>query len=687
MKQPNRKFKVPHWIMVERCLIAWLSVFRVRAACEAIFGYDPGMENFDQSPYHHNETGSKNVGTVAVAGMECPLVEGHADTRSRWTGNFTTFSEKSRILAGEMPYVEAMFKSNADSTTDGRRMTLELRVREHIRSRGYGPWITVATSPRGSYREADVLNFLERHLPKWEEGRRWRIMLADDFSAHLTSAVFRLCWQRGYVFIPLGGGTTGVQQTVDLQLNQHVRRKYTAEESVELIDQMRAGVSIPRCTPEKCVDILVEVMSSQALHLHAADSYEQAGWTVPLDDSSRDIFIVKEAGAIWRSTDARTKVNAAVAAVRSEVSLKRLQWNPKHVSKLIGTYPPKNIDKALKRLGDDAFVGEGCDSVRDLEGEGAASEGEGEDQAGDEECDEDAETVLKGFAEDACQDADRLDDACGEEAATEPGRVRGGSPDPAVAEVAPCLEDEEDQELARSRLYLATLADVKEQLESVGAMQAASTVERNIRAEQRRLRAHSREHPAVLTALGRARDEAAAADAKRRRLVADLHQDVMTKKKLKEQIAEADSLLTKKKKEIAAQEQIAEAKHAVKQFSLKFLGDGAPQGGKVSGRKNRHEVLDRLSRLGTGLSPEQRNDWPWFKAEWDRAMLTEHKAAWPKVFATWMQRVLDDLDHGNAHAFSFFVHSETRRCLDDQPGLQVPGMSGRQAAAAAATIL
>jgi len=187
MKQPNRKFKVPLWIRDERCLIAWLSVFRVRAACEAIFGYDPGMENFDQSPYHHNETGSKNVSTVAVAGMECPLVEGHADTRSRWTGNFTTFSEKSRILAGEMPYVEAMFKSDADSTTGGRRITLELRVREHIRSRGYGPWITVATSPKGSYRESDVLNFLERHLPPWEEGRRWRIILAVDFlhTSHL----------------------------------------------------------------------------------------------------------------------------------------------------------------------------------------------------------------------------------------------------------------------------------------------------------------------------------------------------------------------------------------------------------------------------------------------------------------------------------------------------------------------
>ena len=79
--------------MEERCEICWLCVFKVRAACEALHGYDPGMENFDQSPYYHNETGSKNVSTVAVAGMVCPLVEGHADTRERWTGNFTTFSE------------------------------------------------------------------------------------------------------------------------------------------------------------------------------------------------------------------------------------------------------------------------------------------------------------------------------------------------------------------------------------------------------------------------------------------------------------------------------------------------------------------------------------------------------------------------------------------------------------------
>jgi hypothetical protein len=190
--------------MEERCEIGWLSAFRVRAACEAIHGHDPEMEIFDQSPYHLNESGSKNGRALAVAGLEVPLVEGHG-----------------------------LFKSNADATAT--RQGIELRVREHIRSRGYGSWLTVATSPKGSYREADVLNFLGRHLPALTDGRHWRIMLADDFSAHLTPAVFRLCWLRGYVLIPLGGGVTGTQQTADLDLNQHVRREYCALEAESLM--------------------------------------------------------------------------------------------------------------------------------------------------------------------------------------------------------------------------------------------------------------------------------------------------------------------------------------------------------------------------------------------------------------------------------------------------------------------
>ena len=99
-------------------------------------------------------------------------------------------------------------------------------------------------------------------------------------------------------------------------MNQHVRRRYCAAEAAELIDQMRSGVCVPSCKPEKCIDLLADVMNNQALHLAAADSYEQAGLKVPLDESTRDHFIVKEAGDFWKSKNMREKVNAAVAAVR-----------------------------------------------------------------------------------------------------------------------------------------------------------------------------------------------------------------------------------------------------------------------------------------------------------------------------------------------------------------------------------
>ena len=64
----------------------------------------------------------------------------------------------------------------------------------------------MSTSKKGSYRHADVLSFLDTHLPHFTpQSRRWRIIMADDFSAHLSPQVFRLCWSRGYVFIPHGG--------------------------------------------------------------------------------------------------------------------------------------------------------------------------------------------------------------------------------------------------------------------------------------------------------------------------------------------------------------------------------------------------------------------------------------------------------------------------------------------------
>jgi len=58
-------------------------------------------------------------------------------------------------------------------------------------------------------------------------------------------------------------------------------------------------------------------------------------------------------------------------------------------------------------------------------------------------------------------------------------------------------------------------------------------------------------------------------------------------------------------------------KRAVKAFSLYELDEGRPRGGGAEGKRNRAQVLDRLARLGQGISPAQRNDFAWFKDAWD----------------------------------------------------------------------
>ena len=83
MRIPNRKYKVPKHVLSERLEIGWCNVARVRACCLATQGYDPDVENVDQSRFHNNESGSQNASTLAVAGSIVPLVEGHADTREK----------------------------------------------------------------------------------------------------------------------------------------------------------------------------------------------------------------------------------------------------------------------------------------------------------------------------------------------------------------------------------------------------------------------------------------------------------------------------------------------------------------------------------------------------------------------------------------------------------------------------
>ena len=110
----------------------------------------------------------------------------------------------------------------------------------------------------------------------------------------------------------------------------------------------------------------------------------------------------------------------------------------------------------------------------------------------------------------------------------------------------------------------------------------------------------------------------------------------------------------------------------MKRYTPRALGQDIRNGGGASGRKMRFEVLDRLAKIGAGLSAPQKSDWSWFKESWDEAMLVEWGVNWGGTFAFWIQRVLNDIESGANNSFSLFVNAETRRVLDKVPALMVP---------------
>ena len=445
-------------------------VFRIRALCVALHGYDPEMENFDQTPYHANESGSQNAKTLAVAGEKVPLIEGHADTRVRWTANLITFSNAERIHSGDIPYCEFMFKHDIK----GEQSSLELRLREHIRSRGYGPWVSVATSNSGSYAQDDVLNFLDKHLPHGRPQSRkpyWRIMFADDFAAHKVGAVRRLCWQRGYVLIVLPGGATPVVQTCDTDLNQHVRREYIALETLELLAGFQRGEIIPKLKPEQMIDTMVEVWSKEAIHLRAAAGYKKTAVAVSVDDAGEDMEITREAADFWRELGMRQKVDAEVAAVRAEADAGRLTWTYQHILHLMMPYPQSKEEDKLLALSHDAGYCELADERR-LDTLGGSD-------TKDQESDADASSSETEAGED-------VQIAVAESTPLIVPQLRDAGPQSRAEEIQLPRATAEAFEACHSNLKC--LEAVNKELRDNGMMRVAHNVTRAIQEERRRMR-------------------------------------------------------------------------------------------------------------------------------------------------------------------------------------------------------
>ena len=110
LKKPNRKYKVPKWLLQSRFETMILKMARVRAAAEELLGHDPHILNWDQSLFHNKESASAAKPCLAVKGGLVPLLEARDDAKSRWTANLTASSDVEDTRSRGPPPAELMFK-------------------------------------------------------------------------------------------------------------------------------------------------------------------------------------------------------------------------------------------------------------------------------------------------------------------------------------------------------------------------------------------------------------------------------------------------------------------------------------------------------------------------------------------------------------------------------------------------
>ena len=404
------------------------------------------------------------------------------------------------------------------------------------------------------------------------------------------------------------------------------------------------------------VDIMVDVLDRPELHLKAADGYKKTAVAVEIG-GLEDALICREAAEYWNDLGMREIVNKEVAMIRSEVRAGRLRWTMEDVYGLMPAYPKnKQVDAILEKLHDDNWSedqeniwkdeNEQCDDPDPDDTSHNAAE------LPEERSDDELRSSESQQADAVSRSSGALVLGCGHEVLTA-----------GQAEVVQHISEKVD-----------TLNNIEEELARLGLMDAAAGIHHEAQKQKRRTRALCSEHPAVAGALSQ-RSAQQNAERKRKeceKIAAQVEQSKLQArvKRLKLQNEEETAKLNKIIQDVIDFESLAECTHALKTFTPEFLGEGQKNNGGAKCRDRRHEVLDRLARLGSGLTPQQKNDFTWFKDSWDTKCAAESPRTWGGKFAGLCQKILNDMGTPtHKHAFSVFVSNETQRHFANQGAL------------------
>jgi len=218
---------------------------------------------------------------------------------------------------------------------------------------------------------------------------------------------------------------------------------------------------------------------------------------------------------------------------------------------------------------------------------------------------------------------------------------------------------------------LSVYEKAKELMDSIGDRSVAMVMARTIHAEHRKAAGHLQRDPSIAQALNDQLREEFQEDTRKRIEYTKAREAEAEARKAKQEATAAKRQLTAARAKLKETQSLHECGETLKRFSPKMLGDECAHGGPNHCRQARFEVLERLLAHGNALTPQQKNDWPWFKREWDAKMAAAHDKTWGSKFAGYMQNLVEELEKGNASAVTDFMCNETMRVLNDVPTLQV----------------
>jgi hypothetical protein len=277
-KKPNRRYTMSRSGILLRLQIFWRNLFAVRQFSLRRLGIDIGLsvENLDQKGWHVNQLGSRNTGTLELAGSNpVPLKENHSATRERLTFMTWTSNDPHRLQSG-LP-LEACFKSKGQ----GQTILKGLRVPKGM---------SVRISESGSYKEEHVFCCLQMHLPPATPERfaanDWRILFLDIYSGHLSRRIFELAWDRMYLLMFHGGGLTGLCQPNDTWLHWAFERKMLALEAMDTLQSFLLNPhGVPTQSRQTILDNAAAVWDNDIEHDRSIKACRSIGFSLALDGS------------------------------------------------------------------------------------------------------------------------------------------------------------------------------------------------------------------------------------------------------------------------------------------------------------------------------------------------------------------------------------------------------------------